>query len=361
MICLPLLAQSNVAARAGDTIATATGADGLTWGAPQFLVALWAVPALFVIMWLFRAISARTRRRLGGKPARKLMLRGYRRWLPGFRHFLWLLAMASAILALSRPQWGHEYVEVKRRGLDILVVVDTSKSMLANDLKPSRLDKAKYALYDFTKILSGDRVGLVAFSGSSFLQCPLTSDYPAFRMSLSDLTPGIIRAGGTDIGSAVDTALDSFDEESNALRVIVLITDGEDHENNMAEVAARLVEEDVTLYAIGAATPEGGYIELRDRLRNTTTFLKDKEGQVVKSMLNDTALRELSSITGGFYIRAASTDFGLESVYSQGIDQMQRTEGQPTRIKVFQERYGWFLAFSLLLLAFESLLGHHQK
>lgn len=334
----------------------------LEWVHPEFLYLLFALPVLFITFWFFRAMSRRAFAKLAEEPTRELLLRGYRKRLPAWRHLLWLLAIAAAIVALARPRWGYELIEVNKRGLDILMVVDTSTSMLAEDLRPNRLDKAKFALLDFSKILKGDRIGLVAFSGSSFLQCPLTSDYPAFRMTLNDLYPGIIGKQGTDIGGAIDTAIEKFDadvEGENNVKVIILITDGEDHENKMAEVAAKLVENNITLFAVGAATEEGAFIPIRGK-GNKTELLKS-EGQVIKSVLNEGPLIELATITQGFYIRASSVDFGLETILTQGISKLGKNEGKATTIPFYQERYGWFLALGLLILAVESLLGHHQR
>jgi Ca-activated chloride channel family protein len=236
------------------------------------------------------------------------------------------------------------------------VVLDTSKSMLAADIPPNRLQQAKWAVRDFVRHLKGDRIGLVAFAGSSFLQCPVTVDYAAFTMMLDDLYAGIIPRGGTAIAQALENAAESFDRESESDKVIILITDGEDHEGDPVEMAEKLKDEKIRLYSIGVGTPEGELIPAQGG-----GYVKDEQGRVVKSTINETLLEELARKTGGFYVRSAPGDFGLDRIYKLGISGLQRDEQETRLAKVYKERFVWFAGAALLLLLIESLITGKSK
>ena len=272
------------------------------------------------------------------------------------RTVLRLLALLCIGLALTRPQWGFTWEEVHQRGLDIIVVLDTSKSMLAADIKPNRLKQAQWAVRDFVRHLKGDRIGLIAFAGSSFLQCPVTVDYAAFTMMLDDLYAGIIPHGGTAIEQSLQTTIDSFDEDSEADRVIILITDGEDHVGDPLGITKLLKAENIRLYSIGVGTPEGELIPA-----DGGGYIKDKQGRVVKSSINETLLEQLARETGGFYVRSAPGDFGLDRIYKLGISNLQRDEQETRLAKVYEERFGWFAAAALLFLISEALIAGKTK
>ncbi|QHI70100.1 VWA domain-containing protein [Tichowtungia aerotolerans] len=283
--------------------------------------------------------------------------------IPGFstksarrRTVLRVLALLCVGLALTRPQWGFKWEEVRHRGLDILVVLDTSKSMLATDIRPNRLKQAQWAVRDFIRQLKGDRIGLVAFAGSSFLQCPATIDYAAFTMMLDDIYAGIIPRGGTAIAQALETAADSFEKGSEADKVIILITDGEDHEGDPEKMAEKLKSEKIRLYSIGVGTPQGELIPAEGG-----GYIKDSQGRVVKSTINETLLEQLARETGGFYVRSAPGDFGLDRIYKLGISNLQRDEQDTRLAKVYEERFSWFVAAALILLFSEALIAGKAK
>ncbi len=263
-----------------------------------------------------------------------------------------ILALAAAIVALARPQWGFRWEEVKQRGLSIIVALDTSKSMLAQDIKPNRLQQAKWGVRDLVKELRGDRIGLVAFAGDAFLQCPATIDYAAFLMMLDDIYAGIVPVGGTDLFMALEESVESFEksEESQADKVIILISDGEGHTGDPLALLPRLKEEKIRVFAIGVGTREGELIQTAEG------FVKDEKGNVVKSSLNEGMLERLALETGGFYVRSAPGDFGLERVYRQGIAELQREERETRRSKSWTERFQWFVGASLLLLLIEAAI-----
>ncbi len=273
------------------------------------------------------------------------------------RNALRILAIALSLIAMARPQWGFTWEKVKQRGLSVIVALDTSKSMLAQDIKPNRLQQAKWGISDLLKELRGDRIGLVAFSGSAFLQCPATADYAAFSMMLDDVYAGIVPVGGTDFYEALDTAIESFEnsEEGAADKVVILISDGEGHTGDPLSLVPRLKEEGIRVFTIGVGTKQGEPIQTSDG------FVKDKNGNVVKSALNEEILERIAAETGGFYVRSAPGDFGLERVYEQGLSQLKRSENEERMSKIWTERFQWFLGASILLIVVESTIRPYNR
>lgn len=322
----------------------------MKFGAPEFIKWLLLIIPLVVVLVMMHRQRNRKLASLISSNVWKNVIPGRSAKRSRARIILRLLAVFCILLALTRPQWGSRWEEVKQRGLDIIVVLDTSKSMLAEDIKPNRLQQAQWAVRDFVKQIKGDRIGLVAFAGSSFLQCPATIDYAAFTMMLDDLYAGIIPRGGTAIEQALKTAADSFDKESDADRVIILITDGEDHEGNPQQMAEQLRKNGIKLFSIGVGTLDGELVPTKEG------YVKDSQGRVVKSALNETLLEKLARETGGFYVRSAPGDFGLDRIYKLGISNLQRDEQETRMAKVYEERFGWFAAAALLFLIAEGLI-----
>jgi Ca-activated chloride channel family protein len=277
-----------------------------------------------------------------------------------FRFGCIVLAVAFLIIALARPQWGFTWQEVKQRGVDIVVAIDTSKSMLAEDIAPNRLARAKLAALDLMQQAKADRLGLVAFAGSAFLQCPLTIDDSAFRQSVESLSVNTIPEGGTALAEAIETALTAYKEEDNH-KVMVLMTDGEDHDSGAAEAAKKAAEAGMRIYTIGIGTVEGDLLPIKDAQGNTD-HVRDEQNNVVKSHLNEDILREIATVTGGFYLplRGAKT---IDTLYTheRGIAQLPKSEHQEKLVKQYTERYHWPLAFAIVLLVTEMLFPERKR
>lgn len=327
----------------------------IRWGAIEVLSWLWVlIPVAWGMILLVRRRNRRVETMLDPEII-PILLPRWKRIRVRTRAMYWLAGIALLIMALARPQWGFHWEEVRRRGLDILVVLDTSRSMTANDIKPNRLQQAKWGIRDLIQHVHGDRLGLVTFAGSSFLQCPLTIDYAAFLITLDDVYAGIIPRGGTAIANALETAIDSFEYESNADRAIVLVTDGEDHEGEPSRLVEELRKRNIRVYAVGVGTLEGELIPQFDE-NSEGGFLKDKEGRIVKSSLQENELKEIALATGGMYVRSAPGDFGLDQIYEKGINQLQREDQESRMIKAYEDRYYWFVGAALVLLLVEGIL-----
>ena len=266
------------------------------------------------------------------------------------------LAFLSVMLifaALARPQWGYRWEETKTRGIDIIFAIDTSNSMLAEDVKPDRLERAKLSVLDLVNILQGDKIGIVAFSGQAFLQCPLTLDYDAFRMSLEALDTNVIQRGGTNISAAIEEAEVAFASTSNR-KIIVLISDGEELEDSALNAAKKAAENGVVIYTLGVGGANGEFIPVRDA-SGGTTLLKDESGNPVKSRLNEKTLTEIAKATGGFY--EPLTADGMDIIYNEGLKKIPTQEMSSRMKQLAIERFQIPLGLAILLLALSSLTG----
>ncbi|MCK9429684.1 MAG: VWA domain-containing protein [Candidatus Omnitrophica bacterium] len=272
------------------------------------------------------------------------------------KNCLVILAISLMFFALMRPQWGFHWEEVKRKGVDILIALDTSKSMLAEDVKPNRFERSKLAIKDLLRNLKGDRIGLIAFSGNAFLQCPLTLDYGGFLLSLDNTGIDTIPKGGTSLTSAIKEALRSYEGGQKKYKVLIVITDGEDHEGNPVEASEEAKKEGIKIFCIGIGTKEGELIPVTDE-SGQKIFLKDAQGNVVKSHLNEIDLQKIALNTGGVYVRATNTEFGLNLIYKERIAGMEKRELEAKMNKHYEERFQIFLWLALFLLVVEHWIS----
>lgn len=260
------------------------------------------------------------------------------------------------VLAVTGPQWGRQWHELKQQGATVIFVLDTSKSMLAQDLAPSRLERAKAGIADLVAGLRGDRVGLVLFAGGSFLQVPPTSDYAAFNMALESARIDAIPRGGTALAQALGTAVDALRKDSAATKVIFLITDGEDHEGDPIAAAKRAAREGAIVCALGVGSTTGELIPVVDESGNTA-FLKDGSGRLVKSSLNEKVLRGVAKAGGGGYQRATNLAFGLEDLYRQTLSGLKKSTFTSKWREQYVDRYQIPLLLGILLLLLELAWG----
>jgi len=327
---------------------------------PYFLPFIFIVIGLILFyLWAFR-----TRKKTCAKFAQESLLQELLTQVSPERQrlkaILLILVSCFCLFALLRPQWGFKWQEVKRKGLDIIIAVDTSKSMLANDIKPSRLERAKLAIGDWTQNLKGDRIGLIAFAGSAFLECPLTVDYGGFALSLENIEVEIIPRGGTSISSAVKEAIRSYPAGEGKYKVLIIITDGEDHEGDPLRLAEEAKKAGIIICCIGIGTKEGELIFV-EQGAGRKEFLKDNEGNAVKSRLNEEVLQKIALTTGGTYIRSTSTDFGLDLLYKEKLSKMEKREFGSEMNKLYAERFQIPLAVGLCLILLEAVISDKKK
>jgi Ca-activated chloride channel family protein len=331
----------------------------------KFSEPLWLLAGLAAcgaLVWAWRRYDARQRAALANFASSHLLAQltasfsaAKRNWKRG----LFLAAVACLFLALARPQAGFRWEEVKRRGIEVIFAVDTSRSMLTPDVKPDRLTRAKLAVDDFVSHLNGDGVGLIAFAGNAFLQCPITIDYDAFHESLQALDTTIIPRGGTDIASAIREARAALQNRPSTDKILVLLTDGEDLEGNDLAAAKAAAKDGMKIYTVGVGTANGDLIPIP--AEQGGGFVKDEAGQFVKSHLDESGLKAIAAATGGLYAPLGAQGQGLETIYQQALAPLAKHDLASRRQKVYTERFQWPLATSLALLLTSMLFGTRRR
>ncbi|GAB6193666.1 vWA domain-containing protein [Desulfocastanea catecholica] len=310
---------------------------------------------------LFRFMHTRRQAALEKFAAHQLLDRLTRNVSAGrrrYKNILLLLAVFMCFAALARPQYGFQWVDIKRKGIDLLFALDTSKSMLAEDIKPNRLRRAHLAILDFVEQLEGDRVGLMPFAGSAYLMCPLTLDYSAFADSLAAVTTDIIPRGGTNIAAVIDTAALTLNNAANH-KILIILTDGENLQGDAVKAAEEAAKQGLTIYTVGVGTSEGELIPLAGK--SGQGFVKDRQGNFVTSRLDETTLSALAEKSNGLYVPLGPAGEGLETIYQQKLALIPKEELAERRQKVPLERFEWPLAAALVFVVLELLVGERKK
>ena len=318
---------------------------------PQYLWLLTLIP-LFVV--LFAGVAAQRRRRLarfGNPDTLAELMPEVSNGRVVLKFILFCGAVALVVLAAARPQFGSKLREEKARGVEMMLVVDVSNSMLAEDFEPNRLERTKYAINRLFDGLKQDRVGLIVFAGEPRVQLPITSDYRMAKAFARRIDPSQVSVQGTAIGKALEQALLSFSGEADEKRsrAIILITDGENHDDDAVAVAKRAAEQGIRIYTIGIGTPEGAPIEIDGE------FIRDEQGEMVVSKLNEEMLAQIADETGGAYVRATKQDIGLDEIV-RSINEMEQSELSTVRFEEFNEQYQYLLIAALVLLVAEFFL-----
>ena len=327
---------------------------------PDQLFWLMLVPLLAGCAWLSLRNRQKALRRFVAEPmlARLAPAVDPRRRVG--KMLLVLVAMSLLLTALARPQFGTRLETVEREGQDVVVALDVSLSMLAEDIQPSRLAKAKHAIGSFIDLLQGDRIGLVAFAGAAFVQCPLTLDYAAARLFLDALDTSILPVQGTALEEAILKSTDMFTGEEKTHKVLVLITDGESHQGDPVAAAGKAAEQGVVIYTVGIGSLEGTPIPVRDERGRREGFKKDAGGNVVMTRLDQGTLQEIARETGGRYFRASPGERELIDIQAEiaGMDKKRLSAQEFTQ---FDEQFQAFVGLAWVLLVLELLLGERKR
>ena len=326
----------------------------MKWGNPTYLLLLFLIPLFgigFVFLyrqrkkWMESFADAVFWQKLMpiSKEGRKIV-----------KQVMCLVALACFLLAMAEPKWGYHFEDVVRKGVDIFLLVDLSNSMLAEDIKPNRLERAKRKIYDLLKISQGDRMGLIIFAGRAVVLCPLTLDYQAIHQFLETLSPDLIPVQGTDLSGAILLALKSF-KDPKTQKALLVFTDGEDHNPDLPKTISTLKEQKIPLYILGFGTPEGAPIPLP---KGEGGFKRDDAGNLVISKLAEKNLMQLASETGGEYVRSVTSDEDLNELYAKGLKgAMSGSEIKASKKRVYESRFQWPLGVGLLSLFLSYLLS----
>ncbi len=312
---------------------------------PEYLYLLLVVPLLTLIFVFYRIRKRKNIAAFGDPDLLKDLMPNVSTVRPTAKFIMQMVVLMLLVVVLARPQFGTKAEEVKRQGIEVMIALDISNSMMATDVAPNRLAKSKQILSQLIDNMSNDKVGLVVFAGDAFTQLPITADYVSAKMFLSTISPKLIARQGTAIGSAVDLAIKSFNPKSPASKAIILITDGENHEDNAVEAARLAQKEGIVVHVIGMGRPEGAPIPVD----GTMSFWKDKDGNVVVSKLNEAMCNDIASAGQGLYVRADNTNAALRAV-SKELDQLAKTELTTTTFSNYNEQFQSFAIIALVLL-----------
>ncbi|MDE5890052.1 MAG: VWA domain-containing protein [Bacteroidales bacterium] len=325
----------------------------LNFAQAQYLMLLLLIPVFFLLYGGAQRIRRRRIRKFGDEalvnelmPSRSVS----KGWV---RVTMFSLAFLFFVIGLSRPQIGAKLKEQKTKGVEIMIALDVSNSMLAEDYSPNRLERAKLAISRLVDRLREDRIGLIVFAGSSFVQLPVTTDYVSAKMFLNSITTESVPVQGTAIGDAINTALRSFSAQSEKSRAIIVITDGENHEDDPVAAARQAAQFGARVFTIGVGSPEGQPIPVKGEL------LRDKDGEIVVTRLDETVLQEIAAAGNGAYVRAGNSEFGLSPIVDS-IKKMDSEEFNSVVFEEFDEQYMYFFAIALVLFVIEMLIGERR-
>ena len=332
----------------------------MNFGAPNWL---WGLAVLPLLVVLFIQAERKTAQRLRDFVSLRLMPQltaSVDRFRRGTRFALQLLALGAAFVALAQPRWGYVFEDTKRKGIDLLIAVDTSRSMLSNDVLPNRLQRVKLAAQDLIAELQGDRVGLIAFAGRAFLQAPLTIDYDAAVEAINDLDTKTIPEGGTNISEAITLATRTYGKSAVGNRALVIFTDGEDLNGDAVKAAKDAAGAGIRIFTIGVGTPQGSLIPVNGE-DGGTAFVKDEKGQVVKSKLDEKRLREIAQDTAGFYLHLENGPATMQQLFTEGLGTLTAKEMDVRLSRRPIERYEWPLGFAALSLALALVMNERKR
>ena len=320
----------------------------------QYLLLLLLIPFFFIIQTLVLKFRRRRIRKFGDEALVDALMPSYAKARVWVRLTLFSIGFLFFVIGLSRPQIGAKLKEHETRGAEIMIVLDVSNSMLAEDYSPNRLERAKLAISRIVDKLHEDRIGLIVFAGDAFVQLPITTDYVSAKMFLNSISTGSVPVQGTAIGDAISTAMRSFSAQSEKSRAIIVITDGENHEDDPVEAARMAAESGARVFTIGVGSPEGKPIPMDGEL------LKDKDGNIVVTRLDEGVLQEVAAAGNGAYVRAGNNEFGLNPI----IDDIRKMEDEKYSSVVFEEydeQFMYFLGIALLFFVIEMLIGDRKS
>lgn len=327
----------------------------LRFANPEYFYALLLV-LVFVLFYLYYSNwKMKAKRRFGDEKVIADLMPNVSKGKPLIKFILILISLVLIIIGLANPQIGSKLEKVKREGIDLILVLDVSTSMLAEDIKPNRLERSKMAISQLIDKLEGDRIGIVIFAGNAYKQLPLTTDYSAARLFLSAVDTKIVPTQGTAIGEAIEMATDSFDDAQHN-KAIVVITDGENHEDDPMGATKTATEQGIRVFTIGMGLPEGAPIPIYNAAGAQSGFKKDRQGQTVITKLDEDLLRQIAAAGNGSYARANNASVGLSKIF-EDINQIEKKEIETRQFTDFEDQFQYYIGAAIFLLILELLIA----
>ena len=327
----------------------------------EYLNFLFGIPVLIVAMLLYSRWKKIALALFGDNRLVKELMHSFSKIRTQIKNILTILIFILLVIGIANPQVGAKMEEVKREGVDLMIAIDLSNSMMAEDIKPNRLERAKLAISRLIDKLEGDRIGLIVFAGEAYVQLPITTDYSAAKLFLSTVNTNIVPTQGTEIAKAIDLSVQSFDMENAQNKAIIIITDGESHDEKVIESAEKANELGIFIHTLGMGLSKGGPIPIYNKYGNRTGYRKDREGNTIVSKLNENLLRQIANAGEGTYVRANNSKAGLSTLFAE-INKMEKKEIGTMVFTEYKDRFQLFISLALLLLLTDLiLLGRRNK
>ncbi len=321
----------------------------------EYLYLLLALPVFILLFTLLMNWKKRALKKFGDPLIIKMLIPDEASGRLVFKFVIIMIAFSLIVIGITNPQTGSKLEKIQRKGIDLMIALDVSNSMMAQDIKPDRLSRAKQAISSLVDKLEGDRVGIIVFAGNAYTQLPITTDYAAAKMFLSSISTESVPSQGTAIGDALQLAVGAFNQEDKHNKAIIIITDGENHEGNVVEEAKAAKELGIKVFTIGMGLPEGAPIPVYNRNGDQIGFKKDNNGETVVTKLNDLMLSQIASAGGGSYVNATNSNAGLKTVLDE-INEMEKKEIESRIFADYEDQFQYFIGIGILLLLLEYLI-----
>lgn len=325
---------------------------------PDFLYLLLLLPVLVVLYILNEVRKNRALKRLGDINLVSRLVPEMSKIRPGMKFILQLIALSAAIIMLSRPQFGSKIEDVKKQGVEVIIALDVSNSMLAEDIQPDRLTRAKQAISRLVDNLDNDKIGLVVFAGDAYTQIPVTTDYVSAKMFLSTINPNMVPKQGTAIGAAINLGVRSFSPGETKSKAMIIITDGENHEDDPVSAAEEASKAGIVIHTIGIGSTEGVPVPVISNGKKD--YLKDVDGNTVITKLDEDILKKIAVSTGGNYVRASNSNLGLDEIFNE-IKKMKKQELESTVYTEYNDQFQIFAALAILLLLIDFIIMERKN
>ncbi len=326
--------------------------DSFRFAHPEYFFILMVLPVLVFLFLLNRFLRIKRLKSFGERELLEQLMPSISAGRPVIKFIVWLLAITCLITALAQPQFGSKLTLTKRKGVELIIALDVSNSMKAQDIKPNRLERAKRAIAKLTDRLKNDKIGLVVFAGQAYVQLPITSDYTSAKLFLESITTDVVPVQGTAIGASIEMGMKSFSPNFQGSKAIIVITDGENHEDDAVGMATKAKEKGIIVHTIGMGLPQGAPIPITE---GSSDFLKDKSGSIVVTKLDESMLSRIAEAGGGSYIRANNAEVGLNNLFNE-IEKMQKTEMESREYSEYNDQFPLFLALAFFLILLDFII-----
>lgn len=320
---------------------------------PEYFYLLLVIPVFFILFIISRISRSRSLRLFGDHELIAQLMPSVSASRPVIKFLIWMLALAFIITALAQPQFGSKLLTSKRKGIELIIALDVSNSMMAQDIKPNRLERAKRAIAKLTERLKDDKLGLIVFAGQAFVQLPITTDYVSAKLFLDAINTSIVPVQGTAVGAAIQMATKSFTPNFTGSKAIIVITDGENHEDDAVGAAKEALEKKIVVHTIGMGLPQGAPIPVGPE--GSSDFLKDKNNNIVVTKLDEPMLTQIATAGGGSYIRANNAEVGLNNLFNE-IEKLEKSEMDMREYSEYNDQFPLFLSLALAMILLDFMI-----